>query len=412
MHESGSPAASLAPAQPVPPPAAPLEPKLINGDLPCSRCAYNLRGLTSDMRCPECGTPIAQSLYGNWLRFADPEWLKKLQLGAALKLWGLLVSVVLTFLVGFFIGLLGAMGIAFPALMIGAELIGGLLSLVATFCITAPEPTVGKSEDPVNLRKAIRVCAVAGLLGGLLSESRTPGAVNVVLAVLGGTLSLIGLVTIFGEFVYLRRFARRIPDPKLAERTTLVMWGFGISTAVTAVFALAVATLIGFGIGPFAPGGPFAPVVTNTAAATSVSGTNAPTTTGADARVTNPPTNSPSADAANPTTTAPNANGANPTTTGPNPGAASQTTASPNAGGANPFTAAGGPPNLIGTALGGLLMCALGAAFLVFFVLYVSLLFRYYGAFRQAAAEALHLARGELPAFQLPASPPHPGAPT
>jgi hypothetical protein len=44
--------------------------------------------------------------------------------------------------------------------------------------------------------------------------------------------------------------------------------------------------------------------------------------------------------------------------------------------------------------------CFAGLGFLVFGVLYISLLFRYYGAFRQAAAEAELIARGELPALQ------------
>jgi len=42
-------------------------------DVPCRRCSYNLRGLNYAGRCPECGTAVGQSIYGNLLRFSDPE---------------------------------------------------------------------------------------------------------------------------------------------------------------------------------------------------------------------------------------------------------------------------------------------------------------------------------------------------
>src|SRR5262245_25253609 len=35
---------------------------VIRSDLPCSDCGYDLRTLSADGRCPECGQPIAQTL--------------------------------------------------------------------------------------------------------------------------------------------------------------------------------------------------------------------------------------------------------------------------------------------------------------------------------------------------------------
>jgi hypothetical protein len=37
-------------------------PAYITHDLPCLKCQYNLRTLSPDGRCPECGTPVAQTL--------------------------------------------------------------------------------------------------------------------------------------------------------------------------------------------------------------------------------------------------------------------------------------------------------------------------------------------------------------
>ncbi len=59
----------------------------ITEDLKCIGCGYNLRGLTPEKVCPECATPIRQSLVRNLLRFADPSWLSKIRLGTALILF-------------------------------------------------------------------------------------------------------------------------------------------------------------------------------------------------------------------------------------------------------------------------------------------------------------------------------------
>lgn len=47
-------------------------------DAPCIRCEYNLRGLTVDMTCPECGLPVGRSAVGEYLRYRDPKWLNKI----------------------------------------------------------------------------------------------------------------------------------------------------------------------------------------------------------------------------------------------------------------------------------------------------------------------------------------------
>ena len=47
-------------------------------DLLCNHCGYNLRGLLSEGRCPECGTEVARSLRGDLLVAADPAWLERL----------------------------------------------------------------------------------------------------------------------------------------------------------------------------------------------------------------------------------------------------------------------------------------------------------------------------------------------
>jgi len=42
--------------------SATSEPRRIDGPLPCVKCLYDLAGLMSDQKCPECGTAIARTL--------------------------------------------------------------------------------------------------------------------------------------------------------------------------------------------------------------------------------------------------------------------------------------------------------------------------------------------------------------
>jgi hypothetical protein len=57
-------------------------------DLPCRSCGYNLRTLSTDTICPECGTPVVSSLRGELLRDADPAWLHWMNIGCTCLYWG------------------------------------------------------------------------------------------------------------------------------------------------------------------------------------------------------------------------------------------------------------------------------------------------------------------------------------
>lgn len=197
-------------------------------DVPCLSCGYNLRGLTNDGACPECGSPVTASLRGDFLKFADPAWLERLKLGTSLKLW----NIALTILAVFFFGILGGLGLGFPPILtelIG--LIGVTIGLWASFSLTAQEPRVAMIEDPVTLRKVIRICATLVLVSHVIAVLSHMPFFPPIAVMAGGALSMAGVVSGFGELMLFRRYALRIPDEALARSAKGLLWLFPISMA-------------------------------------------------------------------------------------------------------------------------------------------------------------------------------------
>src|SRR5688572_8897843 len=106
---------------------------VVISDVPCRKCSYNLRGLRLDGRCPECGRAVGLSVQGDLLRFSDPTWLRTLQRGVKLIIWGILVIVA-----GAIVGavLAATMGANIPILLL--PLIGNVLYLIGVWRLTEP----------------------------------------------------------------------------------------------------------------------------------------------------------------------------------------------------------------------------------------------------------------------------------
>jgi len=198
----------------------------IGEDISCRVCAYNLRGVDPVATCPECGTAVGRSLVGDRLKFADPQWVRKLSAGF---LW-LIVSV----FVGIAFGCVERQATSIATDTVSGAVVG-LLGLIAPFIalvgywqITTPEP-VEKFGDPDTTRILARWCNVsppvlsALALPLVLADTQVMFIAAAVVEVIGG---LVGLVGAFAAFTYVRRLALRIPDDALAKQTRIVMWGY------------------------------------------------------------------------------------------------------------------------------------------------------------------------------------------
>ena len=243
------------PPQPPPPPPGlrppvptaaqePPNPTVAN-DSPCGQCGYNLRGLPESGTCPESGASIAWSIRGNLLQYAPAGWLRKLQLGTLL----LLVHVVASLMIGCGLsgvsrniaarsaGTSGLLAIEAMTTLFGIAV--ELVWLAGVVLVTSPDPRTDESDQPLTLRKAVVICAVAAFVGqllehtgALLMHAALPLWLALVPRILGQVLGLAGVVVMFGLFIYYRRLALRIPHAGLARQTRTVMWGMILSTGI------------------------------------------------------------------------------------------------------------------------------------------------------------------------------------
>lgn len=211
-------------------------------DVNCFHCGYNLRGLQVEGRCPECGTAVGRSIHGNLLRYADPDWLGRLLLGVRLALWTVALGVLA--IIGGCVG-----GFVFAVLSIGGprlitavvlvySVVVGAVSFASLYLITSQEPRISLTEDPVTLRRVLRGLAVFGLAAAMVGQTapffRLPPYILIVTSV----AQLGGIMSFFGWFVFMRRFARRIPDGKLVRSTSAVMWGLTLTVSAFMVGGL------------------------------------------------------------------------------------------------------------------------------------------------------------------------------
>ena len=202
---------------------------LVDRNRPCLRCSYNLRGLPTDGPCPECGTPVQDSLRGSLLQFSSLEYLGTLVNGLSLLTCGLILLVV---------GIIGGL----TALALRGSLDGGmgllclvflagLLIFIGHWLYTAPDPALVEGELRRSARRIARGTLVAiallfglmMLLGFNLFGVRNQAAVKVF--VLAFVSCLLGVFVLFiATMRYTRSLIARIPDPTLEWRAKVDTW--------------------------------------------------------------------------------------------------------------------------------------------------------------------------------------------
>lgn len=228
-------------------------------DLPCFQCRYNLRTLLAGSNCPECGTPVADSIDYCWLPLADPVWLRTLQSGLGLAFITMIVSTAIAIALGVFsaLGLAGEdestimRRLQAPVLFVIAAF--GLAWTVILMKLTAPEPShiISRSKSPIRgwvfaLNTVSALLIILGI-GLVFFSMREPGGekewlgVLLVFAIPSIPFLAAGFVLLL---IHMRRLARRVIDNRLAKLMTWLIWSNAI-LPVTIFLAFSCMAVIG-----------------------------------------------------------------------------------------------------------------------------------------------------------------------
>ncbi len=217
-------------------------------DLPCVGCGYNLRTLLHDARCPECARPVVESLRGDFLRFADPGWVKGLGRGLLLVLIAIGAGIVLPPL--FFLAAVGTSGpeimisVFIVGLIIGALAIG--LAILGLHWLTRCDPAADPRREGWSARRMTRwsswllaaaplywlAIAISASFSTFTAPAGTPPisgpgfANSVALYMFGGVAAKAAYsVTPIVLMRHLVALLRRIPRPGLARFARIEFWG-------------------------------------------------------------------------------------------------------------------------------------------------------------------------------------------
>jgi hypothetical protein len=244
---------------------------VVDSAIACTRCGYSLRGLQITGKCPECGWAVESSLRGGLLRFAGPEYLASLALGAKIVIILNIANAVLGVVV--FVGVIGMIvtmggslqtspGAPAPPLPVlglieasatALTLLATTASLAGYWLLTTPDPALSQAEQPRAARRVVRGAVVAVAITqalGLAVAFFTPrlatggGGVNPLPAVqiasggLGLAETVAGAVQFFAMMLYARWLAQRVPDAEMVARTRLYMWLLPVLYTVGACLAV------------------------------------------------------------------------------------------------------------------------------------------------------------------------------
>jgi hypothetical protein len=226
----------------------------VEGDRGCVKCGYNIRGLNYAAKCPECGTPVADSVRGVLLQFADRDYLRTILTGHSWVLNAILVYVVLT--VTAFVGTIAPLLLAaspyFELIMTGLFLSVSIWSFLGYYKLTQPDPQFTGTERPDSARQVVRIAAMASiainaltlLIDGAIAITGTTHALISMLSSVLGLLSLGAFgVQFFAMMNYTIWLSRRVPDAWMMKRARTYRWLLPV-LATVGVLAIGLGPLI------------------------------------------------------------------------------------------------------------------------------------------------------------------------
>ena len=209
---------------------------VIDYDLPCRRCGYNLRGLTGHHDCPECGTHIARSLSSNDIEHCYPGWVRVITCGFGWLIAGFVIDIVGS-VCDFFLHILS---IRYTRFTDGLDLFLAAPIVIGVWFVTTTEP--GETCRRIGARLLARYLCIGSYLlavSKVLLDGRFPWV-----RFYASFFALFFMfVTIILLLQYLSGFAERVKKPSLKWQCALLKWCYVFQLATT-VFYMAMLALI------------------------------------------------------------------------------------------------------------------------------------------------------------------------
>jgi hypothetical protein len=202
------------------PPVIPASPP-ITSDLPCHLCHYNLRTLAESALCPECATPISNSIqfHKNWGQLDLPRLLLGTALIACFPIPSLLIRL--------FQGITGIRGgSAWFALVLALAVTRAALLILGVHFIATSKKTIRPALSLLALGAAVIMGLIwIGIQGfglvltllasPLVSSHNVLGAINAIYA----SATLPNLFLLFCGWIFMHDFALRRNRPGFATAT-------------------------------------------------------------------------------------------------------------------------------------------------------------------------------------------------
>ncbi|HRP63864.1 MAG TPA: hypothetical protein PK400_11260 [Phycisphaerales bacterium] len=209
------------------------EARVIDTDLPCRNCSYNLRGLPSDRVCPECGAPIRKQRPAEYSLLSDAPLaeIKQLRLG----LWMAMASLVATPIV-MLVSTIMSVRSGSDMVIKGGFVLLSLMWAAAVWLMTpglqTPEAVRHGFSRESKLRLAARYSQLAWPAAMLLILLGATGAASSLGWISLLVLQLVGIAGLMTLSVVLSRLADWCCDEFAGRLLNITLWALPISTFV------------------------------------------------------------------------------------------------------------------------------------------------------------------------------------
>lgn len=218
---------------------------MIDRDVTCRSCGYNLRGRLSNALCSECGEPAANSLRSDQLCYTSPAWLKRVASGVRISMLTLIWGFAGGLLIGIAFAVLSMARLVSPSdLQVVVILTAAIVQIInqrAAYMISTPEPGMPAEAPTERFRKLIRRAIIPMLVSVMLGQVHMIGpfssAVMMAVYVVSILLICLGIAVEYAKLKLYAHLAGRIPDQILQRRADFLKYAFVISMAAQQISA-------------------------------------------------------------------------------------------------------------------------------------------------------------------------------